>query len=263
MSVAWLNEAGGLRYHLRGFRYAESLWQPFRFALAEWLYAWEPPEKRLVIVGPSAGWCVQPFFFERFREVIGLEPDPVAHVLFRRRLARAPLEARPQVRFVKEDLLLSEPERLVAFLEREGDVAVLFSNIIGQLAVLTGADSPDAPRFAAIRSAVTRATAGRSWASFHDRVSGDVAPEVDPVVNTPTRLDDGAVVRRFYPSLLDAESPIGPTRELLDHMTGGFFPAARPHAYFSWPLMPGVHHLIEATRDVRPAGAEATASART
>ena len=165
MSFAWLNEAGGLRYHLRGFRYAENLWQPFRFALAEWLYAWQPPEKRLVIVGPSGGWCTQPFFFERFTEVIGLEPDPVAHFLFRRRLAHAPLEARPRVRFVKEDQLLSEPERLVSFLEREGDVAVLFSNIVGQLAVLTGADSPDAPRFAALRAAVRRATAGRSWAS--------------------------------------------------------------------------------------------------
>ena len=97
-----------------------------------------------------------------------------------------------------------------------------------------------------------RATAGRSWASFHDRVSGVVAPEIEPVVHTTERLDDAAVVRRFYPSLLDAEAPIGPTRELLDHMTAGFFPPGRPHAYFSWPLMPGVYHLIEATCDVLP-----------
>ncbi|HSU40058.1 MAG TPA: hypothetical protein VLJ38_10830, partial [Polyangiaceae bacterium] len=77
MSVAWLNEAGGLRYHLRGARYAESLWQPFRFALAEWLYAWQPPEKKLVVVGASGGWCVQPFFYERFTDVLCLEPDPL------------------------------------------------------------------------------------------------------------------------------------------------------------------------------------------
>jgi len=130
-------------------------------------------------------------------------------------------------------------------------VAILFSNVLGQLRVLTGTDSPDAPRLAAIRAAVARATAGRSWASFHDRVSGVAAPEVDPVVHTAARLDDAAIVRRFYPSLLDADAPSGPSRELLDHLTGGLFPEARPHAYFSWPLMPGVFHLIEGTCGVR------------
>ena len=35
---------------------------------------------------------------------------------------------------------------------------------------------------------------------------------------------------------------------LLDHLTAGFFPPDRPHAYFTWPLLPGVFHLIEATR---------------
>ena len=258
MSFAWLNDAGGLRYHLRGFRYAESLWQPFRFALAEWLYAWQPPEPRLVIVGPSAGWCTQPFFFERFTEVVGLEPDPIAHLLFRRRLARAPLETRPRVRFLTEDHLLADPERLVTLVEREGDVALLFSNVLGQLRVLTGADSPESPRLAAIRAVVKRATAGRSWASFHDRVSGVAAPEVDPVAHASARLDDAAIVRRFYPSLLDTDAPRAAPRELLDHLTGGFFPEARPHAYFSWPLMPGVFHLIEATSAVRDGGAATT-----
>ncbi|HEX5100279.1 MAG TPA: hypothetical protein VFV94_12305 [Polyangiaceae bacterium] len=240
-----------MRYHLRGFRYAESLWQPFRFALAEWLYGWEPPEKRLVIVGPSGGWCTQPLFFERFTEVIGLEPDPIAHVVFRRRLARAPLETRPSVRFLTEDHLLDDPERLPRLVEQEGDVAILFSNVLGQLRVLTGAGAPDDPRLVRIRTAIARAIEGRSWASFHDRLSGLVAPELDPMVLTDVRLDDAAIVRRFYPSLMDASEPIGEAAELLDHMTEGFFPPERPHAYFSWPLMPGVFHLIEATRGIR------------
>lgn len=249
--ISWLNDAGGLRYHLRGYRYAESLWQPFRFSLAEWLYGWEPPEKKLIVVGPSGGWCTQPLFFERFTEVIGLEPDPIAHLVFRRRLARAPLEARPMLRFLTEDHLLAEPECLIRLVEREGDVAILFSNVLGQLRVLTGAETVRDPRLTRIRSAVARAIAGRSWASFHDRLSGLVAPEVDPSVLTEARLDDGAIVRRFYPSLLDAPQPIGEARELLDHLTDGFFPPERPHAYFSWPLMPGVFHLIEATRGIR------------
>jgi hypothetical protein len=38
---------------------------------------------------------------------------------------------------------------------------------------------------------------------------------------------------------------------LLDHLTEGFFPAERPHAYFSWELLPGTFHLIEATARAR------------
>jgi len=247
VSVAWLNEAGGLRYHLRGFRYAETLWQPFRFALAEWLYGWEPPEKKLVVVGASGGWCIQPFFFERFTEVLCLEPDPLAHLVFRRRLARAPLEARPKLRFERSDHLLHDPGRLVRLLEAEGDACVLFSNVLGQLIALLGLESADDPRLAAIRAAVAEATAKRSWASFHDRLSGRYEPELEQGVRANERLSDAEVLRRFFPALEGTEPPRGGRVELLDHLTAGFFPAGRPHSYFAWPLLPRVFHLIEAT----------------
>jgi hypothetical protein len=253
VSVAWLNEAGGLRYHLRGLRYAENLWQPFRFALAEWLYAWAPPEKKLVVVGASGGWCVQPFFYERFTDVLCLEPDPLAHFFFRRRLARAPLEARPRLRFEREDHLLADPTALVRLLEAEGDSAVLFTNIVGQLRVLLDAYDLDEPRFAAVRAAVGKATAGRSWASFHDRVSGAIEPELTSGVYVPARLGNAEIVRRFFPTLEASTIRSDGAGELLDHLTAGFFPPERPHAYFSWPLMPGVFHLIEATCGVRAA----------
>ncbi len=257
MSAAWLNEAGGLRYHFRGLRYAENLWAPFRFALAEWLYAWQPPEKKLVVVGASGGWCVQPFFFERFTDVLCLEPDPVAHFLFRRRLARAPLEARPRLRFESRDHLLADPTALVRLLDGEGDVAVLFMNILGQLRVLFGADAADDAKLARVREAVAEATRSRSWASFHDRVSGAMAPQIEQPARSAVRLTDAEIVRRFFPGVEPEAARADGSGELLDHLTGGFFPADRPHAYFSWELMPGVFHLIEATCGVRrasPAG---------
>jgi len=249
---AWLNDAGGLRYHWRGFRYAESLWAPYRFALAEWLYGWEPPEKRLIVVGPSAGWCIQPFFFERFTHVLLLEPDPVAHALFRRRLARAPLEARPELRFEREDHLLAEPSRLLRLLEREDDTAILFSNVLGQLGVLLpGIESKDDARLRAIRAVVHQVVKDRSWASFHDRVSGSIEPSLEQGVRTKTRLSDREIVEHFYPALEGEKPGARGSKELLDHLTEGFFPPEREYAYFSWPLMPGAFHLIEATCGVR------------
>jgi hypothetical protein len=252
VTAAWLNDAGGLRYHWRGFRYAETLWAPYRFALAEWLYAWAPPEKRLVVVGPSGGWCIQPFFFERFSDVLLLEPDPVAHAVFRRRLARAPLDSRPKLAFEREDHLLSDPSRLVRLLEREGDAAVLFSNVLGQLgALLPNVESADDGRIAAIRAAVPAMTAGRSWASFHDRVSGGTEPALEQGTRTSGRLSDAEIVEHFFPVLEGVRPRRVGSSELLDHLTAGFFPPERPHAYFSWPLMPGVFHLIEATSGLR------------
>lgn len=259
MSPAWLNPAGGLRYHLRGFRYAETLWQPFRWHLGEWLYGWEPPEKQLIVVGASGGWCVQPFFFERFTEVTCLEPDPIAHWLFRRRLDKAPLDNRPRLRFEAQDHLLADPSKLERLLEAEPGAAVLFTNIVGQLRVLLDAESGDQPSFVRVREAVQKAVASRSFASFHDRVSGAIEPAIDGAVHADSRLSDAELIEHFYPVYEGKGERAGTPgidhsgrRELLDHLTEGFFPATGPHSYFPWQLLPGTFHLIEATRGVRP-----------
>jgi hypothetical protein len=249
VSAAWLNPAGGLRYHARGFRFGKTLWYGFRFALAEWLYAWQPPERRLVIVGPSAGYCFQPFFFERFEEVLCLEPDPVARRLFEFRLKRAPLETRPRLRFESRDLLLDDPERFRARLDAEGDVAVLFSNVVGQFRVLLGAGSASDARLARLRESLLPAIGPRSFASFHDRVSGGVEPVLEGSLGVSRRLSDRELVEHFYPGSDDPDAMIrgDGTAPLLDHLTADFFPSDLPHAYFCWQLLPNVYHLIEAT----------------
>jgi hypothetical protein len=253
VTAAWLNPAGGLRYHVRGFRYAKTLWSDFRFSLAEWLYGWQPPERRLILVGPSAGYCFQPFFFERFEEVLCLEPDPVARHLFAYRLARAPLETRPRLRFEARDLLLDDPTAFASRLETEGEACVLFSNVVGQFRVLLGAKSADDSRLARLRETILPALGARSYASFHDRVSGSLEPVIGGAVVLDGRLDDREIAEHFYPGNDDPEAMIRDdgSAPLLDHLTAGFFPPDRPHAYFSWPLMPGTFHLIEATARTR------------
>jgi hypothetical protein len=252
--VSWLNPAGGLRYHLRGLRHAKSLWWPFRFALAEWLYAWQPPERRLVVVGPSAGYCLEPLTLERFDELVCLEPDPVARFLFARRLRRAPLERRPRLRFETRDLLLGDPSRFAAFLAELGDAAVLFSNFLGQLRVLLELNGPD-PRLDRVKRGIVSALAGRSWASFHDRVSGTLIPDGTEPFDVERRLSDAELIDAFFDTHRHENEErvlIGPNGDqpLLDHLTEGLFPADRPHRYFVWELDPGHYHLIEATSHV-------------
>jgi hypothetical protein len=244
-----LNPAGGLRYHLRALRYGARLWQPYRWALGEWLLGWEPPEKQLVLVGPSGGYSVQPFLFERFEHVLCLEPDPVARFVFRRRLEKAPLDRTPALEFITDDRLVRHPERLVELVEQLGDTALLFTNIIGQLRVLLEVSDPEAPEFVRVREAIGRAITGRSWASFHDRVSGALTPQFDQPLVADGRLSDAEVLEVLYGG---DDSPAGSNGvELLDHFTAEFFPESLPHSYFIWELDPGWFHVIEGVRSVR------------
>jgi hypothetical protein len=237
---AAFNPAGGVGYHLRARRHARRLWEPFRFSLGEWLLSWTPPEPTLVLVGPSAGYNLQPFLFERFERVLVLEPDPIARFLFARRLERAPLERRPTLEFIKDDHLVRHPERLAARLERAGPAALLFSNVLGQVMLLLDEEEPG-PELAAVEQAVRAALVGRSWASFHDRVSGPVPPGISGMVRAERRWSDDEVLKHAYQL---GEGP--PLVELNEHFTAGFFPENVPHTYFRWDVEPGSFHLIEA-----------------
>lgn len=234
------NRAGGLNYHLRARKFAKKLWEPFRWSLGQWLLAWAPPEPQLVLVGPSAGYNLQPFLLERFERVIVLEPDPLARWLLRRRLARVPLDPRPELEFIGIDHLVRHPERLRSLLEQLGPAALLFSNILGQITGLLDEERPG-PALDAIRAGVRAALPGRSWASFHDRVSGPLSPSIEGLVSSDHRWSDAELLERAY------ETRGGqPLVELFDHDTGGFFPEDLPHTYLRWEFGPGHFHLIEA-----------------
>jgi hypothetical protein len=244
--LAAFNPAGGLKYHLRARRHAKKLWEPFRWSIGEWLLGWAPPEQSLVLVGPSAGYNLQPFLFERFEHVVVLEPDPLARWLFRRRLARAPLERRPRLEFIATDHLVRHPERLLPLIERLGQPALLFSNVLGQLVSLLDTAAPDAA-LDAIKAGVRAASEGRSFASFHDRVSGPLAPNLEGQAVSPRRWSDEEVLNHAYDA---TDAPL--VVELDDHYTDGFFPGDLPHSYFRWEFEPGQFHLIEAVARVRP-----------
>jgi hypothetical protein len=243
--LAAFNRAGGVRYHLLARRHASKLWEPFRWALGEWLLRWSPPEPTLLLVGPSAGYNLQPFLFERFERIVVLEPDPIARFLFRRRLQRAPLDRRPRLEFIAHDHLVQHPERLAPLLDRLGQPALLFANVLGQVALLLDEPEPSAG-LDAVRAAVRAAIAGCSFASVHDRVSGPLAPSFDGLRDSPRRWSDAELLAHAYDT-----DDTAPLIELEDHSTEGFFAPELPHAYLRWEISPGQHHLIEAVARTR------------
>lgn len=228
--------AGGLVYHTRALRHAGSLWAPFRGAVARWLARWETPTTTLILIGPSAGYCLDTPFLTRFTRIVAIDPDPLAPRLFRKRHSAA-LTADRQLTWSPVDHFTNgDTLGLRALFDAHEGAAVLLCNFLGQLHLVLPDDKTE-PLLAHWRDALAPLLAAHPWASFHDRVSGELLLDFDQPLELPQRVDDEALLDRFYH---------GQQGELVDHRTGGFFTADRRHTYLHWQLSPQRWHLIEA-----------------
>jgi hypothetical protein len=230
--------SGGLVYHLRALRYRESLWAPFRSALAMWLTERMPPSAELVLVGPSAGHCLPLAELSRFGRITVLEPDPIARSLLARRLRPAHIELESRDLLLAP--LLSGSAGLDALLKQRPAASLLFCNLLGQLRF--GLSDEQQARFVAeFQRRLLPLLAGRRWASFHDYWSLD-RHRAEPC---PTLLD-------FARQPDDDELGVacfgarGAPITVLDHGTSMLFPASLPRRYFSWQITPAALHIVEA-----------------
>lgn len=208
-----LDAGGGLLYHWRAWRH-RPLWQPYRQQLAAWLAAWHPPERRLVIIGPSAGHTLNAAFLARFTQIVVLEPDPLARWLLRRRF--------PARRFQADHLDCFASQDGPAWLARlYPEAAFLFANVIGQYL-------PDSVWAARLKTAMH----GRSWASCHDLLASTQAPKHSTIqaVSSSMTLED--LLGNFWAG---GELPIH------DHATWGLLPLQQAAI---WSITPRQHHLV-------------------
>lgn len=240
---AAFNPAGGVRYHLRARRHRDREWAGFRTALDAWLATWRPEADTLAIVGPSGGHCLPDALLARFTRLVCFEPDPTARPLFAARLRALP--APPELTWIADDRWVEPVLRgdgAPVDLIRDG-CALLFANFLGQVAFLV----PDG-RWLEFRSAwrasVWPLLATVPWASFHDRVSGEIAPRLGDGLTTARPLDDEQIVA-LYGDDQDGE--------LLDHRIPDLVPRGASYTYFDWPIVPGRHHLVEGVLGASPA----------
>ncbi|MFN8544913.1 MAG: hypothetical protein U0807_12035 [Candidatus Binatia bacterium] len=227
--MALLGPAGGLVYHWRALRHRRRLWSRFTTPLAGWLAEWTPPEPALLLVGPSAGWCLPAAFLARFATIDAIEPDPLARVLLARRFPGVAARVRWHAR---------DPFASAAALAALGrdfpDHALLLANVLGQLRDV----HPGRPW----RAGLAPLLAGRSWASFHDRLSCALPLHLDDVSEPfPPTVRDEELLARFH------AGPLPNVVEVDDHETADLFPDC-PRRYLVWVLRPGRFHLIELVR---------------
>lgn len=219
-----MHPSGGLTYHLKALRYRHSLWRPFRETVGLWLSTWTPPQTKLLLFGSSGGYCVPPAFLRKFSEVTCIEPDVFARMILRRRL--------PRVRFATLYHLLNQVSFLEwqKFLHEHRDHAVLFSNVLGQLAFLQTSNIEKALEqlFSALETS--------SWASFHDLFS-----TTEPILQDQSILiSENFQILPYFSSVL----PIAAT--VINHetfnVTQKFAKGAVPASW--WRISPRANHLI-------------------
>jgi hypothetical protein len=243
--LSFYNLSGGLPYHYKAFRYSHSLWYPFRYMVRDWLNDFRPKSRKLLLIGPSAGYFLPDPFLTQFDEITSLDPDPLAPHLFKRR--------HPDIRvnqWIFEDRLAHWTQgecKIDLFsktLEENPDAALLFCNVLGQLPLLYAAEIKKNERsFAKWQSDLSKLLKGREFASFHDLYSGKkkfLLPKPGAVILPGQQA-------RFYFDEKQTRLKKEETFSLTDHLTQGLF-ADRPRRYFVWSVTPKQHHLIECVR---------------
>ncbi|MBV8167011.1 MAG: hypothetical protein JO021_09485 [Alphaproteobacteria bacterium] len=224
-----LTPSGGLEWHLRALRRRHRDWADFRGALADWLDAWRPAQPGLLLLGPSAGWCLPDAFLARFRRLDAVDLDPLAPLLFRALHGRALAAAGATLAFARRDAL----DDLDALLARHPDHAVLFANVLGQRRL----HRSDVAHTEAELAALSGRLHGRAWASFHDRLSGRTADLAAP----PQAFGCAGVLPPD-----DLAERVGAAGEWLDHLTTHVLPGDAARRILPWPLRPGRIHWVEA-----------------
>jgi hypothetical protein len=217
-----VDATGGLRWHMRAFARRRTLWAPFRAALAQWLEGWRPGVDRLLLVGPSAGWCLPPSALARFAHVAAVDIDPLAQTLFR--LNHPALRARLSWRLGD---FFADP---ACVLSEHAGCAILLCNVAGQRRFHHSDWRACEAEMRALRDALSN----RPWASFHDLVSGP---------------GSGALWPRAFEARPDGERLLrdyGLQGEWLDHLTADLLAPTAARMILPWRFKRDRIHLVEA-----------------
>ncbi len=235
-----MNPSGGVRWHWRAWRSA-ALWSPTSAQIAHWLASVRPRSKRLLLLGPSAGWMLPTEWLLRFDSIDAMDIDPVAGWLFGLRHGPALKAAGIRWHYQTGDALAALPRLLTA----HPRACVLLDNLLGQLRFHAPAWQ-DPMVFTSLQLAeIKRLLHGREWGSVHDLLSGPangLPPEQDfPAARRSMAAQ--AAERQLDVAWLAAAKPQG---EWLDHLTDQVFPAGTPVQDMAWAFRPNYWHWLQA-----------------
>lgn len=159
------NPAGGLIYHFRALRHRDKEWWPFRVSIGRWTGKWVPKSSAVVLIGPSAGYCIPGSLLSRFQYIMAFEPDRLARRLFKKNHPTARVEWASRADFLQ--VVRKERGDRTKILRRFGlpeDTAFVFPNFLGQVEFLSRTSDEDLKRIAEV-------VFSGPFLTFHDRLN--------------------------------------------------------------------------------------------
>ena len=223
-----ISPSGGLIWHFRALRYRAN-WADFINGLSEWLQSWGHGADGLLILGASAGWCLRSPFLAGFREIVAVDLDPLAPLIFGRRHGPIIKKAGTSISWIRCDAM-QELDRLLKLFPTH---SILFCNILGQLVLHTR----DLIATEQYLQQLPRKLAGRNWATFHDRLSRQWVPGE----SVPQHFRKAGITSSLEVARLSRVHGVWE-----DHLTGEVLPRAVCRHYFAWPITSTRMHIIEA-----------------
>lgn len=223
-----ISPSGGVVWHVHAFRNRKH-WKHFLFPVSNWLDEWRPDSNGLLLIGPSAGWCLQDSFLGRFSNIHALDIDPLAGKIFRVLHRRLITEGRVELSWQAGNAFID----LEQLLWKYHSHAILFCNFLGQHGLHQPVEGLVARDFDKLKSLLRR----RIWASFHDRLSGywrSTLP-IPGQFSLAKAMDTQALANR-----------VGGECTWTDHLTEGILPQGNPRLMIPWRIRPEMLHWIEA-----------------
>lgn len=234
---------GGLGYHLAAKLYGNSYWRPFRCQIANWIKPRLTAAHRLIMLGPSGGYCLPQDIATHYPDILCIDPDPIARIFFMKRMRAG---RNSHIRWLHDDIFGSHFFDRLNKLSygRPKDTQIIFCNLLGQLPAewirKQGWSEDQVHNFF---SDFEHELQSYNWISFHDRLSGEGVPLKANHVSSPRKLTMGELVATF-------QVPEGTTCQ--DHLTENLGRMDAPHDYFVWQMNRREFQIVEAIHHVAP-----------
>jgi hypothetical protein len=218
--------SGGLIWHARALRSRQKLWRSFRESVTQFLESAPGQHQTLVLIGPSAGWCLPDVFITKFEKIICIDPDPLAPFLFGWLHGHSVRQVGTQLIWRHADFF-SDPARQ---LDGLSDPLILLCNVAGQLFLQKGKARAIESELASLKHILSK----YDWGSFHDLLSAPIMRDL-PVRSYATRPVGEKLLKDY-----------GLSGVWLDHLTGELLPQLNARMILPWQLKPDRLHLVEA-----------------
>ncbi len=224
------NLTGGVLYHYLALKHRNHLWNPFKSSLSRFINGLSTDSNKLVLIGPSGGYCLPQKFITKLNKIEAFDPDLLAKIIFNSR--HSPIN----IKWHSRDCLVNDQSSNFQILNQfKPSHIILLSNIYGQMRCLFKSER----LYNSWKVNFLNLIKGFEFISYHDIYSFKSTFKLNSTLNKTYNSFD---LLKNDLVLYSKTQKI----EFVDHLTHDDFDFVKKKVYFLWELHPNNYHIIEA-----------------